>query len=405
MILKSGRLILRPVRPEDHAGLHALFTQPGVRRFVFDDEIISSEQTTEIIRTSVELFRTQQFGLWLAERRGDVLAAADFVGWGGCGTSATRPNSSFASTSFSHVQCVFVGPWRAQGEAVRVARDARPVAAPCTACPPRGAQPVPAHRLSPAYRTPDATLNLPWRAPMLIFTLLFITLFIPAVANAQPTPPGFSTYLVGMMTRGEANSDAGPSAGELQKAHLANLNAMWEEGLLLASGPIGDTGPLRGLLVFTASDRARIEQRIAADPLVKAGRLRVGLTRWMGPSDMGAGYRNWAADNPGKPDPMRTYQLVLMRVAPKALPMTPDEQRAHLMHMDAMVKAGHLVTAGPMLEPGELAGLFVFATDAAEADRLAASDPAVKSGKMVVERHPWLVAEGVLPKTFKVPVP
>lgn len=236
-------------------------------------------------------------------------------------------------------------------------------------------------------------------------TLLFITFFIPIVASAQPTPPGFSTYIVGMMTRGEADLAAGTSAGELQKAHLANLNAMWEEGLLLASGPIGDNGPLRGLLIFMASDRAGIEQRIAEDPLVKAGRLQVGLTRWMGPSDIGAGYKTWAAENPGTPDQMRTYQLVLMRVAPKALPMTPDEQRAHLMHMDAMVKAGHLVTAGPMLEPGELAGLFVFATDAAEADRLAGSDPAVKSGKMVVDRHPWLVAEGVLPKTFKVPVP
>jgi uncharacterized protein YciI len=240
---------------------------------------------------------------------------------------------------------------------------------------------------------------------MSILTLLFITFFIPGVASAQPTPPGFSTYIVGMMTRGEADLAAGVSAGELQKAHLANLNAMWEEGLLLASGPIGDNGPMRGLLIFTASDRGRIEQRIAEDPLVKAGRLHVGLTQWMGPSDIGAGYKKWAADNPGKPDQMRTYQLVLMRVAPKTVPMTPDEQRAHLMHMDAMVKAGQLVTAGPMLEPGELAGLFVFATDPAEADRLAGSDPAVKSGKMTVERHPWLVAEGVLPKTFKVPVP
>jgi RimJ/RimL family protein N-acetyltransferase len=31
MILETARLILRPVRPQDHARLHALFTQPGVR--------------------------------------------------------------------------------------------------------------------------------------------------------------------------------------------------------------------------------------------------------------------------------------------------------------------------------------------------------------------------------------
>jgi uncharacterized protein YciI len=191
----------------------------------------------------------------------------------------------------------------------------------------------------------------------------------------------------------------------LQEGHIANLGAMWEKGLLLASGPIGDGGPLRGMLIFNGDDRTAIERSLAEDPLVKAGRLQVSLTRWMGPAGIGADYKKWAADNPGAPDRMRTYQLVLMRARPKALPMTPDEQRAHLLHMDAMAKAGHLVSAGPMLEPGELAGIFVFATDGPEAERLAASDPAVKSGKMTVARHPWMVAEGVLPKSFKVPVP
>lgn len=237
------------------------------------------------------------------------------------------------------------------------------------------------------------------------FVAHFIPLFVPGVANAQPTPPGFSTYFVGLMTRGDAELPAGTSTVELQKGHLANLNALWEEGLLLASGPIGDTGPLRGVLIFADDDRDAIDKRMVEDPLVKAGRLSVSLTRWMGPSDIGVEYKKWTADNPGAADRMRTYQLVLMRAVPKALPMTPDEQRAHLQHMDAMVKAGHLVTAGPMLEPGALAGLFVFTTEAAETDRLAASDPAVNAGKMIPERHPWMVAERVLPKSFKVPVP
>jgi uncharacterized protein YciI len=217
--------------------------------------------------------------------------------------------------------------------------------------------------------------------------------------------PGFSTYLVGMMTRGDAELPAGATAAELQKGHLANLDALWEKGLLLASGPIGDNGPLRGVLIFSSTDRTAIEASLAEDPMVKAGRLQVSLTRWMGPANIGADYRKWAAANPGTPDRLHTYQLVLMRAAPKALPMTPDEQRAHLQHMDAMAKTGQLVTAGPMLEPGDLAGIFVFDIEAAEADRLAASDPAVKSGKMTVARHPWMVAEGALPKSFKVPVP
>ena len=67
--------------------------------------------------------------------------------------------------------------------------------------------------------------------------------------------------------------------------------------------------------------------------------------------------------------------------------------------------AQFITLLGPALTNGELAGLFVFTTEAAETDRLAASDPAVNAGKMIPERHPWMVAERVLPKNFKVPVP
>ena len=235
--------------------------------------------------------------------------------------------------------------------------------------------------------------------------IAFVTLFVPAICGAQPTPPGFSTYIVGLMYRSAGEVPAGATAEGLQKAHIANLNTMWEEGLLLASGPIGDNGALRGVLIFRGDDRARVERRVADDPLVKAGRLRVTLKPWMGPADIGAEYKKWAADNPGAADKMRTYQLVLMKPAPTAAPMTPAEQLAHLQNMDAMVKAGHLMVAGPVLEPGDLAGIFVFNTEAAEADKLAASDPAVISKKMTIERHPWMVAEQVLPKGFKVPLP
>jgi uncharacterized protein YciI len=238
--------------------------------------------------------------------------------------------------------------------------------------------------------------------------LVCVTLFVPTIAAAQPIPEGFDTYLLGLMYRGDS-STAAPSvssevAADLQKGHLANLDQMWKEGLLLASGPIGDKGALRGVLILRG-DRARIDQRIADDPLVKAGRLSITLKPWMGPADIGTEYKKWAAANPGAEDKMKTYQLVLMRPTATAAPLTPPEQLAHLRHMDTMVKAGQLIMAGPVLEPGDLAGLFVFDTDGATVDRLVSADPAVSSRKMQVERHAWMVADLVLPKGFKVPLP
>lgn len=242
------------------------------------------------------------------------------------------------------------------------------------------------------------------RVAVLVFALLFVTGSVPAASIAQ-TPPGFQNYLLGFLTRADATGPPDVAAGDLQKAHLANLTRMWEEGLLLASGPIVGDGDLRGVLIFRGDDRAAVLGRVADDPLIKAGRLRLTLTPWMGPEGIGIEYKKWAAANPGAPDKMRTYQLVLLRPAPTAAPLTPPEQLAHLKHMDAMVKSGHLMVAGPVLEPGNLAGIFVFDADAAQADKLVAADPAVTSNKMVVERHPWMVAEQVLPKGFKVPLP
>jgi ribosomal-protein-alanine N-acetyltransferase len=77
-VIHTGRLRLRPVVPADQPALHALFTQPGVRRFLFDDEVLSTERTEEIIRTSQELFARENRGLWIAQLPQDGTA----VGFG-----------------------------------------------------------------------------------------------------------------------------------------------------------------------------------------------------------------------------------------------------------------------------------------------------------------------------------
>ena len=74
---------------------------------------------------------------------------------------------------------------------------------------------------------------------------------------AAQEPPGFTTYLIGFMMRAEGRLPDGVTLPQLQKAHLANLDAMWKEGLLVASGPIADKGDLRGVVIFRGDQRAR----------------------------------------------------------------------------------------------------------------------------------------------------
>lgn len=57
---------------------------------------------------------------------------------------------------------------------------------------------------------------------------------------------------------------------------------------------------------------------------------------------------------------------------------------------------GKLVVAGPMMDNGEVRGIFIFkAGSVDEAKALSAADPAVQSGRLVVEILPWWSIKGI----------
>jgi [ribosomal protein S5]-alanine N-acetyltransferase len=62
--LTTARCVLRPVTTDDVDALHALFTSAGVRRFLWDDEVIPIERTRGVVELSQRLFAERGFGLW-----------------------------------------------------------------------------------------------------------------------------------------------------------------------------------------------------------------------------------------------------------------------------------------------------------------------------------------------------
>lgn len=67
--LMSPRLALRPVDGSDVAALHQHWTDPGVRRYLWDDEVISREQVEDLVAQSARLFAKQGYGLWTIRDR------------------------------------------------------------------------------------------------------------------------------------------------------------------------------------------------------------------------------------------------------------------------------------------------------------------------------------------------
>ena len=55
-VLQTKRLKLRPLADSDLPALHRFWTQPDVRRYLWDNEIISIERVAEIVATSTAFF-------------------------------------------------------------------------------------------------------------------------------------------------------------------------------------------------------------------------------------------------------------------------------------------------------------------------------------------------------------
>jgi len=100
--------------------------------------------------------------------------------------------------------------------------------------------------------------------------------------------------------------------------------------------------------------------------------------------------------------PMKTYTFVMLK---KGLVRTQDSlqiaeiQKGHLEHLGNLAKTGDLNIAGPFLDDGYWRGLLIFNTEDVEKVRsLVEADPAVKSGRLAYEIHPWMTQQGA---TFK----
>jgi len=78
-VLTTRRLRLRPFAREDVDALHAHWTHPEVRRYLWDGLVISREQAAEVVTASLASFALRGFGFWMIEPAG----ATTLVGFAG----------------------------------------------------------------------------------------------------------------------------------------------------------------------------------------------------------------------------------------------------------------------------------------------------------------------------------
>ena len=98
--------------------------------------------------------------------------------------------------------------------------------------------------------------------------------------------------------------------------------------------------------------------------------------------------KKWGADQYG----MKQYVMAFLKKGTKTVDSSERSQliQGHLKNIGRLAKEGKLLLAGPILDKGDLAGIFIFnVTTIEEARNLVATDPAVKAGLFDMELHPW----------------
>ena len=102
------------------------------------------------------------------------------------------------------------------------------------------------------------------------------------------------------------------------------------------------------------------------------------------------------------PDPatMTTYVVGFLVRGPKWTSGSASDleklQETHLAHIRMMAEVGKLIVAGPFPDGGRIRGMSIFrAASVEEVKVLAEADPAVVSGRLKYEWHPWYSMKGI----------
>lgn len=225
--------------------------------------------------------------------------------------------------------------------------------------------------------------------------------FVSWQALAQPPGmPPMETYQLGILRRGPRwTAQRNRTTDSLQAGHMANIQRMADEGVLVGAGPFVRGGDLRGLFIFRADSASQVSALAARDPAIQAGRLAIDLFTWHAPAGIGVPYAR-RAKQPGHRDSMVTLIFGLAKPGPKWTPERDAKvqalERAHGDRIVRLLREGTLATAGP-LESDSLAGVFVFRGDSAAAHEIVREDPMVRAGRLKIDLLPWWCGYGVMP--------
>jgi uncharacterized protein YciI len=210
-------------------------------------------------------------------------------------------------------------------------------------------------------------------------------------------------YYVVFLRPNPSRKELPKTEGErIQAAHMANIQKMGRDGILMAAGPFEDTPTtISGIFVFKIDSFKAAKALAAQDPTVLEHRNNVDVHAWQGPEGIGDEYFRLHKADPKTPENMQTHPLVILSPGPawKENPLVRAQLLAdHAHHMDRLREEGKLGAGGPFEVPDDLFSLLIFnAMPLSEAQSALEDDHAIQAGILRAEYHTWWSSDRVLP--------
>ena len=229
-----------------------------------------------------------------------------------------------------------------------------------------------------------------------VAALLLLVLVLTSFSSAQEPQHKLVQFQMAIMKKGpEWASTKEPERNQIRQQHLANVLSLLESGKAVITGPFDDDTDLAGIFILRASSTAEAKSWVDGDPAVKAGLMVPEMHAW------------WSEDvfkKANLPLKLNTVYFAFLKRGPNRKegddknPEIQELQKAHIANIERLAAMKKLIAAGPFGDNGDLRGIFVLrVASLKEAQDLCATDPMVKSGRLIIELHPWQVPEGVLP--------
>jgi uncharacterized protein YciI len=231
-----------------------------------------------------------------------------------------------------------------------------------------------------------------------MLTLLMCAALSAQGGATQSAPVEMTTYQMVLLKKGSTPPPVDPGVQQkMQDEHLSRLADLNRKRVNLLYGPVLAESDIAGIAVLDVTTADEAKKAFADDPFVRAGVMVPEVHPWYGP-------KNWFQVPPSydvmQPSTLEPLVLGFLKRGPNTSQdkaAAEEIQKGHLAYMESLHAQGKLAVAGPFGDDWAARGIVIYRVpDVAAAKALAAGDPAVKAGRLVLEAWPWMTIRGIL---------